>query len=117
MEAVDAFTVDWSGDHNWWCPPVSLVPRVIVHAQACMAEGTLIVPEWKSAPFWPQLQPVEGKFAQFVVAVRELALSEALFVPGLPGSSLFGGSVQNTNVLAVRQDFTKQDYGGMAIEN
>ena len=108
-EAVDAFTADWRGENNWWCPPVSLVPRVIAHAQACRAEGTLIVPEWKSAPFWPLLQPVEGKFSQFVVAVKELPLSELLFVPGLSGSSLFGGSVPNTNVLAVRCDFTKPE--------
>ena len=28
-EAVDAFTVDWAGETNWWCPPITLVPRVI----------------------------------------------------------------------------------------
>ena len=52
-EAVDAFTVDWHGDTNWWCPPVRLVPRVISHAQVCKVVGTLIVPCWPSAPFWP----------------------------------------------------------------
>ena len=31
-EAVDAFTVDWSKENNWWCPPLMLVPRVL---QAC----------------------------------------------------------------------------------
>ena len=50
-EAVDAFTVDWHGENNWWCPPVWLVPRVIGHAQVCRAIGTLVVPCWPSAPF------------------------------------------------------------------
>ena len=28
-EAVDAFTVDWCNENNWWCPPPMLVPRVL----------------------------------------------------------------------------------------
>ena len=32
-EAIDAFTCNWEGENNWWFPPVSLVPRVITHAQ------------------------------------------------------------------------------------
>ena len=39
-EAVDAFTADWSGENNWWCPPIGLIPRVIRHAQACSAVPT-----------------------------------------------------------------------------
>ena len=52
-EAVDAFTVDWKGENNWLCPPAYLVPRVIRHAQNCASEGTLVVPYWRSAAFWP----------------------------------------------------------------
>ena len=51
-EAIDAFTSHWGGENNWWCPPISLVPRVIRHAQACGAIGTLVVPCWFSAPFF-----------------------------------------------------------------
>ena len=50
-EAVDAFTVNWGGQNNWWCPPIGLIPRVIRHAQVCAAVGTLVVPCWPSAPF------------------------------------------------------------------
>ena len=50
-EAIDAFTVDWSGENNWLCPPVHLVCRVLQHAKVCHSIGTLIVPAWKSAPF------------------------------------------------------------------
>ena len=31
-EAVDAFTVDWSGENTRFCPPVALVLRVLRHA-------------------------------------------------------------------------------------
>ena len=40
--AVDAFTVNWSDENNWWCPPIGLVPRVIRHAQACRAVGFMV---------------------------------------------------------------------------
>ena len=65
-EVVDAFTTNWNGEINWWCPPVGSMPRVIGHAEVCMSKGTLIVPEWMAAPFWPLLQPVAGEFAYFV---------------------------------------------------
>ena len=54
-EAVDAFTVNWAGENNWWYPPVALIPRVIGHAKVCKAVGTLVVPGWPSARFWPVL--------------------------------------------------------------
>ena len=63
-EAIDAFTSHWGGENNWWCPPISLVPRVIRHAQACGAIGTLVVPCWFSAPFWPMLCPDSNFFSQ-----------------------------------------------------
>ena len=65
-EAVDTFTVNWDAENNWWCPPVCLIPKVIAHAQACGASGTLIVPKWKTAPFWPVVHLAAKSFADFV---------------------------------------------------
>ena len=79
-EAEDAFTVDWADENNCLCPPVTLIPRVINHAVVCKAVGTLIVPCWPSAPFWPLLHPVVGKFAGFVTAVQELPLSGSTWI-------------------------------------
>lgn len=59
-EAVDAFTCDWSGEINWWCPPPYLVPRLLGHAWETRAVGTLVVPQWCSALYWPLLFP-DGK--------------------------------------------------------
>ena len=104
-EAVDAFTVNWSEENNWLCPPISLIPRVIRHAQNCCAMCTLVVPVWPSAPFWPLVCPEEGKFAGFVTTVCELPLTNELFLPGRSGSVLFGGKVPNTPVYALRCQF------------
>ena len=80
---VDTFTINWGADNNWWCPPVALIPRVIAHAQTCSAGGTLIVSEWKTSPLWPVLHPAIEKFADSVLEIQELLLSEFLILPGV----------------------------------
>ena len=64
--AVDTFTVDWAGEINWWVPPVYLVSRTLRHTEVCKAVGTLLVPAWKPAPFWPLLCPDGHYLAPFV---------------------------------------------------
>ncbi|VDI76706.1 Hypothetical predicted protein [Mytilus galloprovincialis] len=52
-EAVDAFSQVWTNENNWLVPPINLVIRSIKHIIACKARGTLVVPKWTSAAFWP----------------------------------------------------------------
>ncbi len=101
-EAVDAFTVNWAGENNWWCPPICLIPRVVRHAQVCTANGTLVVPCWPSTPFWPLLCPAEGQFADFVIDFCDLPRVGPLFLPGLSSSVLFNGIEPNTRDYALR---------------
>lgn len=85
-EAVVAFTVDWCMKNNYFCPPIYLVPRVVYHARAlyharaCKCKGTLIVPEWPSAVFWPLISPDGQVFADFIVGYRYFPLVTGLFV-------------------------------------
>lgn len=104
-EAVDAFTCDWGNDINWLCPPVYLINRVVQHARKTSAQGTLIVPCWQSAPFWPVLFPDGSIPAQFIQKMRELPQREGLFVPQRSGAVLFKG-VPNTKVLALYIKFS-----------
>ena len=85
-------------------PPIELIPRVLRHAQLCKAQGTLVVPLWESASFWPMLCPDGSKFIGFVHVLGwcELPRIEMLFIPGQLGMALFDGRVPNTPVLAVR---------------
>jgi hypothetical protein len=52
-EGVDAFAYDWSNDNNWLVPPIHYIPNVINHMLKYRCYGTLVVPKWKSALFWP----------------------------------------------------------------
>ena len=65
-EAVDTFTTNRSNELNWWMPPFYLVCRCISHASFCQANGTLVVPAWKSAPYWPVICPDGRHLAKFV---------------------------------------------------
>ena len=63
---VDCFKHDWSGYCNWLAPPVKLVPKVLIHMDRCKANGTLVVPKWTSAAFWPLLVNNLGEFKPFI---------------------------------------------------
>ena len=64
------------------------------------ASGTLIIPQWLSAPFWPLLFPNGSDPTEFVLARLELPTTAELILPGLSGANLFKG-IPNTAVLAV----------------
>ena len=66
--------MDWRGENNWLCPPVSLVVDVIKRARECRSVGTLIVPEWPSAFLWPLLKPFLPEFACFVLFFARLGV-------------------------------------------
>ena len=88
-------------------PPPALIPRVLRHAECCKAQGTLVVPYWESASFWPLVYTHHhsGGWALFVSECFLLPLSAQLIRPGRSGSTLFKGKFPNTNVLAMRLKF------------
>jgi len=90
-EAVDAFTTSWASEVSWLVPPLHLICRSIQHAQACAARGTLVVPMWVSAPFWPILCPDGSHLAQFIHAWMILPFQPGMFLPGHSGNN-FGHS-------------------------
>lgn len=64
---VDAFAFDWKLYNSWIVPPVHLIADTIRHLELCTAQGTLVVPKWTSAHFWPLLVNSDGKFKTFVI--------------------------------------------------
>ena len=55
IAAVDAFSQDWSKDNNHLGLPIHLIAKVINPLIITKSVGTLVVPWWPSAPFWPLL--------------------------------------------------------------
>lgn len=76
--AVDAFCQDWTTDNNYFCPPVSLIVQVIRKMRISKVIGTLVVPRWPSAHFWPFICPDGSHLDPHVSDWRLLKVS---FVP------------------------------------
>ena len=78
---------------------------------SCSGYGTLIVPQWPSAYFWPFLHDNASQFKSFVKEVFELPCIEHLLLEG-PGQkqiykarpSVFSGCPK-FKMLALRIDF------------
>ncbi|CAC5379675.1 unnamed protein product [Mytilus coruscus] len=99
--AIDAFTCNWHGENNWLVQPISLVSNCINHLVSCGAEGTLIVPKWQSAAFWPLIFKQNLEYACYVVDVLEFHEVERIFVAGNNLNSLFANGKFHGKVLAV----------------
>ena len=64
-EAIDCFTQNWSHCNNWVCLPPAPLLSVLKHMAFWKASGVLVVPQWKSPPFWPTICPYPHLFASF----------------------------------------------------
>ena len=108
---VDALAQDWSSENNWICPPVCLIVDSVRHLMSCSGRGTLIIPEWPSAHFWPFLRDGSSRFSSFVKEVFVLPGVGDLLLEG-PGQkqiyksrpSVFRGCPR-FRMLALRLDF------------
>ena len=98
---VDAFQFDWSGEINYIVPPVSLISRVINKCVQDRAQGTLLIPFWKSADFWPLLKN-GADWAGFVLETRVFGFHEAIQNLGIPTLSWTKLGGPNTKILALR---------------
>ena len=85
-------------------PPVSLVKKVIRPVSFCQCKGTLVVPYWPSARFWPFLVERGGVFRPFVRHFRFVENGRGVFLHGSNKSSLFDSENFSTAVLFLLLD-------------
>ena len=104
-EAVDAFTQNWEGENNWILPPVSQISKVIAHAGACKAVGTLVIPMWKSSYFWLLLCEDGKHWNTFVRDWVTLLKFKNLFIKGKAKNHVFGSTDLSFSVVALRLNF------------
>ncbi|GLC39197.1 hypothetical protein PLESTM_000862900 [Pleodorina starrii] len=105
-EAVNCFSQMWGKENNWCNPPFALVGRVLEFMKSQAATGTVVLPVWKSAVWWPVLCPREGEFAQCVTACVELPHQQRdLFLPGETAANEYGVGAPRWRVWAVRVSF------------
>ena len=105
-QAVDAFLQNWHFENNWILPPVSQIARIIAHLRVCKAEGTLVIPLWKSSYFWPLLCD-DGRHWNTLFCPRLVVLPKfkQLFVRGKAKNGLFGARELSFIVVALPISF------------
>ena len=102
---IDAFTMNWHGVNGWFVPPVCLVARVLRYMKQCMAHGTIILPLWRSANYWPILSPTGEGFIREVKGCIDLPTNKEFYTVGKGNKSVFGNIDLPFRVLALRMDF------------
>ena len=98
---IDAFMQSWKVENNWLVPPVYLIPIALAYMYDQGAKGTLVVPLWKSAVFWPMLTNV---YYSFIQDLRVLSMSQAL-MHGRNRNSILGSPTTPGYVVALRMNF------------
>ena len=66
---IDAFAHIWVGENNWLVPPHRLISRCVRKVLNEECKCTIIVPQWRSAPFWPLFFPDGKKKATYFTDV------------------------------------------------
>ena len=102
---VDAFTFDWSQSFGLYVPPIVLVSRVLKKMESCNAKGILVVPEWRSANFWPLLCSFYGEMKSFIVDWMYLPTGKCYYTPCKNGAGLFGNEDLKFNMMALYLNF------------
>ena len=104
-EGVNAFDQRWADECNWVVPAPRDVLRALQKLESDRSRGTCVIPLWKTAPFWPILQPQGNAFASFVKGVRILPQYNVIS-QGLGNNGVFSQNPLPFRLLALRVDFT-----------
>ncbi len=101
---INAFGHEWSGVNCWIRGPCNLVGKVWKTLQDQKGTASMLIPFWKSAPWWQLVCPDACHFAECVVDWVWLPRDDpSLFVAGTaPGRAVLPPVWQ---FMAVRLDF------------
>ena len=84
-------------------PPVGIVPRVLHYMKCQHAAGTLVVPLWPSAHFWPLIM---DKYNNFLVA-HSIHVGKEVLTRGRNPNSLLRSDHFTGYIIALRVEFTE----------
>ena len=100
-EAINSMSVSWKHELNWWVPPPKNGMAVVKKIVEEKASGVLILPVWRSAPYWPLLFP-NGQQADFIVNIKYFVSDRNIFVTvGRTKRGIFGNKKYNVKMMAL----------------
>ena len=102
---MDAFIYDWSQYFGLYVSPIILVSRVLKKMENCKAKGILVLPEWRSAYFWPLLCANDREVKPFILDWMYLPTEKCFYTPCKNGIGIFGTEDLKFNMLALYVNF------------
>ncbi|XP_045211850.2 uncharacterized protein LOC123563229 isoform X1 [Mercenaria mercenaria] len=85
-KGIDSLNEVWKNENNWLVPPTRLIVDCINKINSEHVECSLIIPKWKSAPFWPLLLNEDGNFKYFIKQTLNLSRSNVVVGNGYNGT-------------------------------
>ena len=101
---IDAFSFDWKNENNWIVPPISIIGKVILHISDNIANGTLVVPQWESAYYWPMIM-CNKTFQENIKDWFVFSAKKEHFIPSRIDGGLFGETSNSFNMIAMKFRF------------
>ena len=72
----------------------------------CKTRGTLVIPKWKSAVFWPMIiNHFTDNYQSYIQDLREYKNPQNIFQPGSHENSIFAKQPFNSSVLVLLIEF------------
>ena len=102
---TEAFSARWNNENNWLFPPPCVIPRVLRHLQASKVDGTLVVPEQHSAPWWLLLTYDGVNFRPLVTDWLIVDPYPNMIIPAVLGVGLFDDSTPKFRFILLRLKF------------
>ena len=103
-EAVDAFNQSWSNDLNWLVPPPAAILLTVKKVISDKAQSTLVIPKWKSGPFWSELVDRDSVYRSFVADACILPRS-GIIVEGRGNNGIFAEVPLSFDMIALKLRF------------
>ena len=102
-EAVNSLHQNWSGEINWIVPPPVHILKCLRKIELEKASGTIVIPVWKSAPYWPELFASDGTIKRFITDFVLLP-TDNVIQKGRGNNGIFGKPL-SLRMLALRVRF------------
>jgi hypothetical protein len=97
---INSLSQCWLGENNWFVPPPALITVVLRKILNEKAHATLVIPVWKSAPFWPLLFTCNGFISEIYDHIY--FSGENFTHKGRGKNGMFGKKSQNFMFVALR---------------
>ena len=103
---ADAFTENWGKVFGFFNPPICLITRVLKQMEQQRASGIMVIPFWKSAPFWPLIHSNKEGFISNVVDWVDLPTSKRFYSACKNELGMFGNEDLKFRMLALCISFS-----------